>query len=159
MLFPLQHPKGIKNAAVKPLRGRMCAHVNCAHIPIREPWWHCLRTWCPPWCVFWLFWMSHYVCTEGSTFRLKAVWWCTTLSRIDVGFKNKQISTQMLVFIHFHSAWCLGKKNLLSPFSVSCRVCAKDANLWLSWFFTAFSPTEGQGARWRLTSVRSCIPT
>jgi len=52
-----------------------------------------------------------------------------------------------------------GRKKAALPFRVSCKVCAKAASLWLSWFFPVFSPAEGGKARWRLTSIRSFIPT
>lgn len=65
----------------------------------------------------------------------------------------------MLNSFHEVRADATWKEDNTIPFRVSCKVCAKVASLWLSWFFPALSPTAGAKARWRLTSVRSFIPT
>lgn len=52
-----------------------------------------------------------------------------------------------------------GRKSPALPFRLSCKLCAQAASLWLSWFFPVLSPAEGGKARWRLTTVRSFIPT
>lgn len=67
---------------------------------------------------------------------------------LKTALRQLRIYFKFLLIRHDDQRACANwKEDNTVPFRVSCKVCAKVASLWLSWFFPVFSPAADAKAR------------